>query len=104
MESPRWSWAGLPAWIHHGARSGQGSKTAAGGECVFALVLDGEHGVLGLIGQSKPAPSFFLFFYIRTTSRASLERHLAMECSRGFRWLPSFVSPCCRHRQRFRSG
>jgi hypothetical protein len=66
--------------------------------------IDGEHDVLGLIGQSKPAPSFFLFFYIRTTSRASLERHLAMECSRGFRWLPSFVSPCCRHRQRFRSG
>jgi hypothetical protein len=30
----------------HGARSGQGSKTAAGGECVPALVLDGEHGVI----------------------------------------------------------
>jgi hypothetical protein len=31
----------------HGARSGQGSKTAAGGERVLALVLDGEHGVIG---------------------------------------------------------
>jgi len=30
----------------HGARSGQGSKTAEGGERVPALVLDGEHGVI----------------------------------------------------------
>jgi hypothetical protein len=31
---------------NHGARSGQGSKTAAGGECVLAFVLDGEHSVI----------------------------------------------------------
>jgi len=42
---------------NHVARSGQGSKTAAGGECVPALVLDGEHDVLGLIGKASP-PSF----------------------------------------------
>jgi len=42
-ESPLAS-AGLPTLApNHGARSGQGSKTAAGGERVFALVLDGEH-------------------------------------------------------------
>ena len=42
------------------SRRAEGSRvnTAAGGECVPALVLDGEHGVLGLIGQSKPAPLF----------------------------------------------
>ena len=31
---------------NHVARSSQGSKTAAGGECVPALVLDGEHDVI----------------------------------------------------------
>jgi hypothetical protein len=30
----------------HVAHSGHGSKTAAGGECVLALVLDGEHDVI----------------------------------------------------------
>ena len=54
--NPQSAGRGLPAWIDHGARRGRGSNTAAGGECVPALVLDGEHGVLGLIGQSKPAP------------------------------------------------
>jgi hypothetical protein len=46
---------------NRGARSGQGSKTAEGGEFVVGLVLDGEHGALGLIGQSKPASSAPLF-------------------------------------------
>ena len=34
------------AGTDHGARSSQGSKTAAGGEGVLALVLDGEHDVI----------------------------------------------------------
>jgi len=48
MAEPPLASAGLPTLApNHGARSGQGSKTAAGGECVFALVLDGEHDVIG---------------------------------------------------------
>jgi hypothetical protein len=47
----------------HGARSGQGSKAVAGGERVFALVLDGEHDVVGLIGQARPSSLFPLLFY-----------------------------------------
>jgi len=43
-------WAG-----HHVARSGQGSKTAAGGERVVALVLDGEHDVIALSFTGHPA-------------------------------------------------
>jgi hypothetical protein len=35
------------------------------GEGVPALVLDGEHDVLGLIGQSKPAPLSPIFLYSR---------------------------------------
>jgi len=47
MAEPPLASAGLPTLASdHGARSGQGSKTAAGGECVFALVLDREHGVV----------------------------------------------------------
>jgi hypothetical protein len=39
--------AGLPLeGLDHGARSGQGSKTAEGGEGVLGLVLDGEHAVI----------------------------------------------------------
>jgi len=47
MVDPPQASAGLPTLApNHGARSGQGSKTAAGGECVLALVLDGEHDVI----------------------------------------------------------
>jgi len=69
-----------------------------------ALVLDREHDVVGLIGQSKPAPLFSFFFYSRATSPVSFAMSLAMERSRGFRWLPSSVNPRCRHRHRYLSG
>jgi len=47
MAEPPQASAGLPTLApNHGARSGQGSKTAAGGECGVALVLDREHGVI----------------------------------------------------------
>jgi hypothetical protein len=46
-ESPLASAGSLTLAHDHGARSGQGSKTAAGGERVRALVLDGEHAVVG---------------------------------------------------------
>jgi hypothetical protein len=79
-------------------------RPPSGGEGVPALVLDGEHEALGLIGQSEPAPSFFVFFYIRVTSRASLKRCLAMERFCGFRWLSLSVSLHFRQRERFLRG
>jgi hypothetical protein len=39
----------------HVARSGQGSETAAGGERVLALVLDGEHDVIACAFKGHPA-------------------------------------------------
>ena len=56
-ESPLAS-AGLPMRVpNHDARSRQGSQTAAGGECVCALVLDGEHVVIRWQSIGKPASS-----------------------------------------------
>jgi len=66
MAEPPQASAGLPTLApDHGARSGQGSKTAAGGERVFALVLDREHAVIRSKSRGKPA--FFLFFSLLWT-------------------------------------
>jgi len=48
------------AW-NHVAHSGQGSQTAAGGERVFALVLDGEHDVIAC--SIKGHPTLLLFVW-----------------------------------------
>jgi hypothetical protein len=49
-----------PLWRSRDARSSQGSKIRVSGEGVPTIVLDGEHDVLGLIGQSCPAFSLVL--------------------------------------------
>jgi len=76
---PQVTWAGLPRAL--GSRRAQLSriKTALGGECVFALVLDCEHGVIGCqrFRQSRLSSSFCFQCHGRTPRRSGRDDILA---------------------------
>jgi hypothetical protein len=59
------SWAGLPGSGKRGTRSGQRSKTAAGGEAALSLVLDGEEGRVILRNSAIPPSNSISLFAAR---------------------------------------